>query len=77
MGEPKFEPVKTNRTDLLFALNTNWDVLYDTASRMYYLLNGDGWLAAPDVLKGPWTPAQTLPPSIYSLPANANWAEAR
>ena len=31
MGEPQFKPVETNRTDLLFALNTNWDVLYDTA----------------------------------------------
>jgi hypothetical protein len=30
MGEPQFKPVETNRTDLLFALNTNWDVLYDT-----------------------------------------------
>jgi hypothetical protein len=77
MGEPRFEPVATNRTDLLFALNTNWDVLYDTESRMYYVLNGDGWLTAPDALKGPWTPAQTLPPAIYSLPATANWAEAR
>jgi hypothetical protein len=77
MGEPQFKPVETNRTDLLFALNTNWDVLYDAASRQYYLLNGEGWLTAPDVLKGPWTPAKTLPPSIYSLPANENWAEAR
>ncbi|HWH71416.1 MAG TPA: hypothetical protein VNT26_18720, partial [Candidatus Sulfotelmatobacter sp.] len=77
LGEPKFEPVATNRTDLLFALNTNWDVLYDAASRQYYLLNGAGWLTAPDVRKGPWKPAQTLPPSIYSLPADENWAEAR
>ena len=77
MGEPRFEPVATNRTDVLFALNTNWDVLYDTASRMYYLLNGDGWLSSPDVLHGPWTPAQALPPSFYSLPASEHWAEAR
>ena len=77
MGEPRFRPVETNRTDLLFALNTNWDILYDSTSRQYYLLNGNGWLTAPDVLKGPWTPAKTPPPSIYSLPANENWAEAR
>jgi len=77
MGEPRFKPVETNRTDLLFALNTNWDVLFDTGSRRYYLLNGGGWLTAPDVLKGPWIPAQTLTPSIYSLPPNDNWAEAR
>ncbi|MCX6924387.1 MAG: hypothetical protein NT154_14410 [Verrucomicrobia bacterium] len=77
LGEPQFKPVATNRTDLLFALNTNWDVLYHTASRQYYLLNGAGWLTAPDVRKGPWMPAKTLPPSLYSLPATENWAEAR
>jgi hypothetical protein len=77
MGEPQFKPVETNRADLLFALNTNWDVLYDAASRQYYLLNGEGWLTTSDVLKGPWTPAASLPPSIYSLPPSENWAEAR
>lgn len=77
MGEPRMVPVETNRTDLLFALNTNWDVLYDTASRQYFLLNGEGWLSAPDVRKGPWTPVYKLPPSFSSLPANDNWAEAR
>ena len=77
MGEPQFKAVETSRTDLLFALNTNWDVLYDTASRQYYLLNGEGWLTTAEVLKGPWVPARTLPPSLYSLPANENWAEAR
>lgn len=77
MGEPQFKPVETNRTDLLFAVNINWDVLYDSASRQYYLLNGEGWLTAPDVLKGPWVPATTLPASIYSLPNSENWAEAR
>ncbi len=77
MGEPRMVPVETNRTDLLFALNTNWDVLYDTASQQYFLLNGEGWLSAPDVLKGPWTPVYKLPPSFSSLPLNDNWAEAR
>ena len=77
MGEPQFKPVETNRTDLLFALNTNWDVLYDAASQQYYLLNGDGWLTAPDLIQGPWTPARNLPPSLYTLPATENWTEAR
>ena len=77
MGQPQFKPVDKNRTDLLFALNTNWDILYDTASQQYFLLNGDGWLTAPDPVKGPWTPAGPLPPSFSSLPANDNWAEVR
>lgn len=77
MGEPKFMAVESNRTDLLFALNTNWDVLLDTASGQYFLLNGDGWLTTSDVLKGPWTAAPRVPPSFQTLPANDNWAEAR
>ncbi len=77
MGPPQFKPVAPNRTDLLFALNTNWDLLYDTASQRYFLLNGDGWLTAPDAVKGPWTPAGPLPASFSSLPANGNWVEVR
>ncbi len=76
LGEPQFKPVATNRTDLMFALNTNWDVLYDTASQRYFLLNGDNWLAAPDV-KGPWTAAQNVPASFSTLPANGQWAAVR
>lgn len=76
LGEPQFKPVETNRTDLLFALNTNWELFYDTASQHYYLLDQETWLSATDV-RGPWSPAQTLPPSLYHLPASDNWATAR
>jgi len=76
MGEPQFKPVETNRTDVLFAVNTNWDVLYDAATQQYYLLNGDNWLEASDV-KGPWAPATSLPTSFWSLPPTENWAEVR
>jgi hypothetical protein len=76
MGEPQFKPVETNRTDLMFALNTNWDLFYETATQRYFLLNGDNWLTAPEV-KGPWTAAQTLPSALSTLPANDNWADVR
>lgn len=76
MGEAQFKPVETNRTDLMFAFNTNWDLFYDSASQGYFLLNGDNWLVAPDV-RGPWTAAQSLPASLSTLPANDNWANAR
>jgi len=77
MGEPQFKPVETNRTDLLFALNTNWDVLHHTASGQYYLLDGEGWLTTLDLFQGPWIPTTSLPPSLYALPETENWAEAR
>lgn len=76
LGEPQFQPVETNRTDLLFALNTNWDLFYDTGAQRYFLLNQDNWLTAPEV-KGPWTPAQNLPASFSMLPANDNWSNVR
>jgi hypothetical protein len=77
VGKPLLKPVETNRTDLMFALNSNWDVLYDTASQQYYLLNGAGWLTSPNLLTGPWFPAQEVPSSLYSLPNEPNWSEAR
>jgi len=77
IGKPRLKPVEADRTDLMFVLNTNWDILYDTSSKQYYLLNGDNWLCTADVMKGPWTPASQLPRSFASLPADENWVEAR
>ena len=77
MGPPQFKPVVPGKPDLTFALNSNWDILYDKASQRYFLLDGNGWLTAPDPLKGPWTAAGALPASFSSLPADQNWAEAR
>ncbi len=77
MGAPKFKPVAPPNQDLLFAINSNWDILYDSASHRYFLLDGDAWLTAPDPLKGPWTPTGSLPASFSSLPNNANWTAAR
>ncbi len=77
MGEPRLVAVETNRTDLMFVANTNWDVLYETSLKRYYLLAGDGWFSAADPLKGPWIPVRELPPAFSRLPDNGNWAEVR
>jgi len=76
LGEPQFKPIDPNRTDLMFAVNTNWDLFYDTAGQRYFLLNQDHWLGSPDV-KGPWTAAPSLPASLSSLPASENWDDVR
>jgi len=75
LGDPKFKPVKN--TELLFAVNTNWDLFLDTSSKYYYLLNGDSWLTTKDVLKGPWTSASRLPQSLYKLPDDKNWEDVK
>lgn len=75
MGKPQFRPVDTNRTDLEFALNCNWDVLYATKEQQFYLLNGDSWLTTWNLLKNePWSAASNLPGGFGSLPKDDNWA---
>ena len=75
MGKPRFKPVP--QSDLLFAINTNWDVFMDPAAGKYYLLNERSWLTTGDVQKGPWSPASSLPASLSKLPADENWADVR
>lgn len=77
MGAPQFKPVVPGNPALTFAVNSNWDILYDAASQRYFLLNGVNWLTAPNPLKGPWTPAGALPASFSLLPSNDNWSEVR
>jgi len=73
-GEPVLAPVAG--TTLSYAVNTNWDVFSDSATKRWFLLNNGGWLAAPDAI-GPWEPAGRLPPSFAALPADANFAEVK
>jgi hypothetical protein len=75
MGEPQLKPVAD--TSLMFAINTNWDMFYDAETSRYFLLNQDAWLTAEDPLKGPWTPARSVPASFSTLPDDPNWAEAK
>lgn len=76
-GEPQLQPVIENKSELMFAVNGNWDIFFDTAGQRYYLLNGDNWLMTADLLKGAWTPAGKLPASLSTLPPDENWANVR
>ena len=71
IGEPKFESIK--KTDLLYAVNTNWDVFLDIHTATYYLLNDKHWLTTKDVTKGPWVRTKMLPSDLYELPKDKNW----
>ncbi|GAK49000.1 hypothetical protein U14_00217 [Candidatus Moduliflexus flocculans] len=77
MGAPQFKPITPEKTDLMFAVNTNWDMFLDTAAQRYYLLDNESWLTAPDAIKGPWTAAETLPAALASLPDDDNWSDVR
>ena len=73
-GDPIWSPIENN--DLKFAVNTNWDLFQHGPTSTYYLRNNDTWLKATDI-KGPWTPAGTLPESFKKLPAVENWKEVK
>jgi hypothetical protein len=75
IGEPKLETVNADDPGTLFAVNTNWDVLFDGSE--YYLLNGSQWLATKDLTKGPWTAATKIPDAFYKLPDDENWSEVK
>ena len=73
-GQPIWSPIRDN--DLKFAVNTNWDVFEHEPTRTYFLRHERMWLKATDV-KGPWTPAGTLPASFAKLPADDNWKDVK
>jgi hypothetical protein len=74
-GDPIWSPIKDN--DLKYAVNTNWDLFQYEPSNTIYLRNNDTWLKTSDVMKGPWSPAGTLPGSFKKLPADDNWKDVR
>ncbi len=73
-GDPIWSPIKGN--DLKYAINTNWDLFSNEASKTLYLRNTDTWLKASSV-NGPWSPAGTLPASFSKLPDDENWKDVK
>ncbi len=75
MGKPRFKPVPG--ADLMFAINTNWDLFLDPATSRYYLLNDKAWLVTDSLEKGSWTAATALPTELSQLPSDDNWSDVR
>ncbi|MHC4712701.1 MAG: hypothetical protein ACYTAN_05425 [Planctomycetota bacterium] len=74
IGKPEFQPV--GDTELMAAVNTNWDMLLDSKENKYYLLNDGSWLSSPSPLGGPWAAAKA-PGRVLLLPDEENWSEIR
>lgn len=74
-GDPVLVPV--GNTTLSYAVNTNWDVLFDPADAgAWYLLNDGAWFVAT-AAAGPYRPAGRLPAAFLSLPNDANFSTMR
>lgn len=72
--EPVWVPVDDG--DLMFVINTNWDVLRVGESNPSYFCYERAWLTAGE-LPGPWTWAESLPDEFGALPDTAAWTNAR
>ncbi|MBG7601819.1 MAG: hypothetical protein IZT60_04635 [Gammaproteobacteria bacterium] len=76
MGKPSFKPVE-GADGLMFAVNTNWDLLLDISSSTYYLLDDESWMETADPVKGPWKNTVKLPDSFSKLPDDDNWGDVK
>jgi hypothetical protein len=75
IGEPQFKPVAG--TNLMYAVNTNWDVFLDQDNSTYYLLDDAYWLSSSDPVKEAWRPVLKLPEGFLKLPQDENWNDVR
>ncbi len=73
-GEPIMSPI--DGTDLLYALNTNWDVFLQSGESRYYVRDESVWYAADDY-RGPWFASEELPEGLLSLPDDGNWVNVK
>jgi hypothetical protein len=64
-GKPVFAPIAG--TKLTYAVNTNWEIVHDPGSALYYVHAKSGWYASPGTA-GPFTPA-VAPASFAAIPA--------
>jgi hypothetical protein len=75
-GPPILSPI--NKTELEFAVNTNWDLFYVDSRASWYLLDGKRWLTmAGRELKGEWESVDELPKAFDKLPTTINWESVR
>ena len=67
-GPPQLLPLQ--RTNLLYASNTDDDVFMDIASQEYYLLASGRWFATRSLKNGPWryVEADKLPTDFQGIP---------
>lgn len=63
-GEPKLLPIPDSK--LLQVANTPFVMVFDSASKTYYLKGGDAWLSATEIT-GPWKDVETMPEPVQAL----------
>jgi hypothetical protein len=73
-GKPAFSPIPG--TSLTYAVNTNWEIVHDPASSLYYVHAKSGWYSSPGA-SGPFTPT-VAPASFAAIPATGGpWSHLK
>jgi hypothetical protein len=63
-------------SSLEFVVNANWPVFHKKGGSTYYLFDGKGWLAAPN-LQDAWAPTNQLPSDMSKVLQNPNFADLK
>ena len=75
-GDPVMQ--KVPGSGLVYAINTNWDMVLDTTASQVYLLNKDSWLTTKDPKNPDWQAVTgSLPQEFNAIPDDGNWREVR
>lgn len=74
-GEPLWHAIAD--TDLSYAVNSNWNIFFDSSTKTYFLLNEGDWLTSSDLMAKDWKKAHVLPEGFNKLPNDDNWKEVK
>lgn len=64
-GEPKLQAIKD--TNYQRVINTPFPVVFDPATRQYWLFGSEIWFTTRDLTRGPWSPRDSAPEGIARL----------
>lgn len=64
-GEPKLQPIKDTAWQRV--VNTPFPIVFDPATRQYWLFGSEIWFTARDLVRGPWSPRDEAPAGIARL----------
>jgi hypothetical protein len=74
-GQPSLAAIEG--TGLLSVVNTDWHILLERASGLYFLRLGDGWVTSPNLMATTWTRATRAPQDLARIPDGHPRAGAR
>lgn len=73
-GEPKLQPIKDTAWQRV--VNTPFPIVFDPATRQYWLFGSEIWFTTRDLVRGPWSPRDAAPAGIARLFSSSDGQKA-